>query len=259
MIEINTGKVVIIPDLESALNWADSIICKESDADYFIFLGDYTDARAKVDNITTFGESRTWKWINQKFEEYGDKIIWLCGNHDLIRVGNYSKGNFMSKSKSVKFTCSGWTRTKQGKFNRKINEKWVDNLNIFCKVGEYLVSHAGLHPYYLKEKTLEEMDIDWHENKRNLPDDHWAGDCGYSRGGSLNFGGPCWLDLCEFRTIEKYLSFPQIFGHNRVKKPLQIGKSFCIDSAHTWYGVWQNDEFTTKLLEEAEYKGFLEI
>jgi hypothetical protein len=66
---IFSGKVVIIPDLHNALNWADSIIAKEQ-ADYHVFLGDYFDCRNAIDNINYFGEKAVCEWGFYKMGNY---------------------------------------------------------------------------------------------------------------------------------------------------------------------------------------------
>ena len=90
MKHIKKGKVLIISDIHQAIgSYVNPILERETDWDYIILNGDYLDTFRTPDGAMIYGVGQTCEWINERFEEWGDKAIWHFGNHDGAYMASY--------------------------------------------------------------------------------------------------------------------------------------------------------------------------
>lgn len=253
MKKINKGKIIICPDIHQNLKWANTILEKEETFDSCVFLGDHFDTYEFIDNEEHFSVMRVCEWINEKMQD--ERFVWLLGNHDLSYLSSYRPNGRVDR-KSF-YLCSGWTKSKAENFNKYINPKWFDKIELCCKVGDYYCSHAGFHeshfgPTGSAEDNIEKLYKAWENEKRDFiyKPYHWIGHVGACRGGDAKVGSPCWLDWrYEFKPIENIF---QIVGHTQSLEPRDYSEviiekdNFCIDSGQKTYMVWENGKLFYK-------------
>lgn len=264
MKEITDGKVLILTDPHQNIGgYVKHILDYETDWDYLILNGDYFDTFRTPDNTLIYGIGNTCLWINEMFEEYGDKIIWHVGNHDVAYLASYRK-DYTKTKPSPYYNCSGWTKNKAKYFNKYINPKWFNSLSLCTLLGENtVVSHAGFHylmfkPFMSELDNIREMSYKWEIERLSFQHEpwHWICDIGRSRGGMAIVGSPVWMDWGEFVPLD---NIKQIVGHTtlnipkiRVKKNGNRLKNYCIDCMQQMYAVWENGKLEIKTLTDME-------
>ena len=122
-------KVIVIGDIHGRSIWRE-IVSDNSDADLFIFLGDYFDSRENIDalsQITNFRDIMEFKRNNP------GKVITLLGNHDFHYtsgcIGSYTGFDY-STYYNMRLELDGLI--KEGE------------LLIAHQIGGYLFTHAGV-------------------------------------------------------------------------------------------------------------------
>jgi len=212
-------RYVIIPDVHGRSFWKEAVKVL---ADHYIFLGDYMDPypHEKISNETAL--ENFLEILDFKHQDT-NKTTLLLGNHDL---GYMTTPDFCSSRH--------WSRK-----HETLNTLYNSNKNLFdiyYKAGEFILSHAGVHPEWLKQESLS-IDQFLVFNKMYHSDsgfqkvmnslyyiDYW-------RGGWCSVGSPVWADVRCFFKSEVPDDFPlQIFGHTQLNKnPISIKGGFCVD------------------------------
>ena len=151
MIIINKNqKILIIPDIHNHFNQAETIIKKEKDSDLIIFLGDYFDDF----NDTEHDIHEAAKWLHYSINQKNRIHLW--GNHD-----SYGYNNKL-------LICSGFQSWKYYVIKSYVTkEDWQKAHYFIILPGNWLLTHAGLHPSWLPNlevKTNEEI-FEWLKNE----------------------------------------------------------------------------------------------
>lgn len=250
MIKINQGKVIIIPDWHQRISFVEAILEKEKSFDNLVFLGDEFDCFEPIDNVLHFSMEECCKWINTRMEEWGDKAIWLLGNHTLAYLASYTPTH--TPPKGSFYSCSGWTKNKAKTFNRHINTAWFKKLQLCCKVGNYYCVHAGFQqrqfkPFMSEEDNIQDMYDQWENDKLSFMHSpwHWINYIGPARYGMDDYSSPIWVDFDnEFVPLD---SVEQIVGHtNMITNQIRCRKNaiglenYCIDNNKSMYTVWED-------------------
>jgi hypothetical protein len=241
---IKNKKVLVIPDIHQCVGWVEGILNKEFDCDHVVFLGDYFDCFESPDNKWYFSMANTCAWINKTFEKLGSKATWLLGNHDYSYISTFKKsGYFEEKSYHI---CSGWTGNKANSFNRIIEPKWIEKLDLCCWVDDICLSHAGFHPTHFRPfetpfSATKRLSEEWDNTRLIFKHQtyHFLSFVGKCRGGKFDVGSPIWLDWNqEFEPIK---DMKQLVGHtDRMDSVSVIEGNFCIDVHRKAYAVINN-------------------
>ena len=219
-------RTLVIPDIHNDIDRADAIIAQET-FDRVVFLGDYFDDFGD----TPMDSEDVAAWLKHQLME--PNRVCLLGNHDAAYA-----------FKDRRFRCSGWTPQKQQAIDVIMKPKDWKKLHPACPVDDtYLLTHAGIHPHWLQNKETTRDEVydfillrDYFVFENGFDDLFGAG---YSRGGSLPYGGITWLDYGEF---EDSPTFKQVFGHTKghnIRKTK--GGSYCLDTGLAHYAIIEND------------------
>lgn len=237
--------MVIVPDLHQKTGFADAILARERDWDHIVFMGDYFDCFEDPNRDPGYsGMKGTVEWCNQKFHELGDQATWLLGNHDLAYLASWMPKTFRV-AKNPFYSCSGYTLSKAGDFNRYAEPDWVNSLQLCVGVAEWVVVHAGFHygqftPCMSELDNIKQLASRWDMERKTFRNGayHWINDVGACRGGDFANGSPIWLDWnAEFAPLE---DVRQIVGHTCLgpdSLPAERAGNFCIDCYRSVYAV----------------------
>jgi len=205
-------KTVVIGDVHGRDQWK-QIVAQESDADRFVFLGDYFDSF----DISAVEQMHNFKEIVEFKQTIGEEVIMLIGNHDyhyFPEIGDSSTSGYQTRmAPSIKQLVDE---------NRK-------HLQVAHRIGKFVFSHAGI-----SSEWLDDTITDWTEE--NMVDKinelfkytpllldyrsfkmfsatEWAGASGY---GNETYQGPMWIRpkaLMEAnkKTLRKKII--QVVGH----------------------------------------------
>lgn len=123
--------------------------------------------------------------------------IYLMGNHDLSYL--YSKHR-----------CSGFNANYAMIFKMALRD--LNQVPYFI-IDNTLVTHAGLHPFFLNnnEKTIKQIDNFLKKETNNIHNDIF--EAGRIRGGYLQYGGITWND---WRELEPINNINQVLGHTAI-------------------------------------------
>ena len=95
------------------------------------------------------------------------------------------------------------------------------NLKLIHREGDYLFSHSGVLPKWLKTNNLTLEDLE------TLPLDHSSLlNVSSYRGGWSEVGSCIWGDVCEYDASEHIPEIYQIFGHTQLKEDAIIEKDW---------------------------------
>lgn len=247
-------KIVIVSDSHQNIGgYAQLILDCESDADHFIFLGDYFDTFRTPDGAIIYGMEQTCCWLNETFEKLGDKAVWLAGNHDIAYLASYIP-NSPRIDKNFWYNCSGWTASKASSFNKTINPNFVKNLELCCQVDDFMCVHAGFHydqfkPFLSEQDNIEDMYDSWEKDKQAFKHKpfHWIWNVSGARMGPDDYSSPVWLDWNEFEPLD---NIKQIVGHSALSRIKEKGGSLCIDTNQDSYLVIENGVVYYKRIQE---------
>lgn len=195
-------KILIIPDVHGRNFWVEP--CSHiSEFDKIIFLGDYHDPYSfEISQDTS--RHRLRDELVPFVLEHQDKVICLFGNHD----GNYLVGDMADR------------------FDYRHKHEIRDylqkmNLKLIHREGDYLFSHSGVLPKWLKANNLTLEDLE------TLPLDHSSLlNVSPYRGGWSEAGSCVWGDIREYTLAEHIPEFYQIFGHTQLQEDPIIQKDF---------------------------------
>lgn len=155
----------------------------------------------------------------------------------------------MTLNESLK--CGGYTKEKLS----IVNQYQIDwkKMPLYCWVGDWLCTHAGLSQNFLKSNNLERLALndildlatDSLKTIDDCGDDNIFLQAGETRGGDFEYGGIVWCDYSEFVDLH---NVKQIFGHTpnpkvrRVKNG--ITEHICLDTSGKNYAIY-NDKTDT--------------
>lgn len=242
-------KILVISDMHQRVPAVQTILDNQADkVDKIIFMGDYIDNFPGTLNL--YGVDNTCKWLIEKYEEFGDKAIWLCGNHDFqyieeaYRVGHAHSMHHPSK----RYACSGYTTSKANKIRKYFGREKSDflkQLKLTVTLEGFTFSHGGFSPFHFKPELTSAENVerwvdvyDYAIKTISSPEPSEIYIVGQCRGGRFGVGGPLWLDFKqEFTPIE---DLPQVMGHTPHTYPARNGNSACLDCFNEYYGIVEN-------------------
>lgn len=210
-------KYIVIGDIHGRTIWQD-IVKENSDADMFVFLGDYMDPYNEDNVDISYGAMKQNLLNIIKFKkEKPDNVILLFGNHDIHYAYDFDY-------------CSRY----DFKNSKKIKELFNENIDLFqfaYQIDNHLFTHGGLTQNWFEWAKKYLIENDLNENFSNLAD--VLNKCGSDtskpyinaiparRGGYYPYGGITWADIVEHfddnMKIQSLKNFHQYVGHNKVK------------------------------------------
>lgn len=208
-------RVLIIPDIHHHVENADHWLTTQT-FDQAIFLGDYWD---DYDDTVADAE-RTALWLRQRMETTDD--IFLLGNHDAAYLF----------PKKPELFCPGFTAAKARAIRSVMGRQHWSRFKLAHAEQGWLVSHAGFHPAWMKEPTVERIlqrcDEGMEKARRRIVDPILG--LGEVAGGILRYAGPLWMDWNNLLPIP---GIHQIVGHtpdDRVREnSTKDSRNFCLD------------------------------
>ena len=253
-------KLLVIPDIHENLEFLNYVLAAENPADFdkVVMLGDYFDPHPPEETSENRlrAVAKTLKGLS---ETLGDKLILLCGNHDIPYYAlRPACGGGDGRPNTV---IGGWLPDTSPERAAVINAVWDGafwrRLEGAVLLDGWLFSHAGVLPRFwpadagspeaaaatFRERWREAFDRIFKESENPL----FAP--GRARGGTAEVGGPIWLDWD--REFEDALEVPQIAGHTRCARAAQKGRSFCIDLAQGAYAVVEDGELNLRVWPES--------
>jgi Icc-related predicted phosphoesterase len=258
---VNNMKTVFIGDIHGRDTWK-QIVETESDADKFVFVGDYFDSF----DISGVIQLHNFKEIIE-FKKSSDKeVVLLFGNHDYHYMPGYSGMGY-----------SGYQAGLAWQFKEAIQEN-LEHLQMAHLHDNILCSHAGVSWIWLENKfgkSKDESMYGWHcdnlEGVKNIVD--LINDYFKSKPNIFEFNGwnpygdnvyqtPIWIRPASLLAANKDTSLKkrviQIVGHTGVSDIFQSvkaskksmgGKYYMIDAlASNGYLVYDNNKFIPKAL-----------
>lgn len=204
-------KTIILTDIHNGWEWAERVIKKES-PDRVVFAGDYFDN--KHEHIGDIPD--TADWLKDSLKKPGR--VHLFGNHDVQYAFNYPI-----------LQVSNFEQWKYSSINSFLTrDDWNKLRYYYVLDNTWLITHAGLHPYYipseiqsksnnrkvfykeiknLLDSYVERIPIDF--SKQLIPS---IFNIGHSRKGWAEYGHILWCDFNkEFVPIK---GLNQVFGHS---------------------------------------------
>jgi aromatic ring-cleaving dioxygenase len=208
-------RTLIIPDIHSQIENADHWLSSQR-YDYAVFLGDYFDNHG--DNVSD--ARKTAMWLRDRMDSKRD--VFLLGNHDAAYMFPHSDELY----------CPGFTRAKAKAIREILQPAHWGRFKLAHEEQGWLISHAGFHPVWMKELTVEKILRRCGEAMQLAARgkvDPILG-AGEERGGLQRFGGPLWMDWDSLMPIP---GIHQIVGHSagtevREKSTLE-SRNFCLD------------------------------
>ena len=208
-------RTLIIPDLHHCTDHADHWLATQRH-DRVVFLGDYFD---------NFGDDvsdarRTAFWLRDRIEKTDD--VFLLGNHDVPYMF----------PRSPQLHCPGFTAAKARGIGEILRPAHWQRFRLAHAEQGWLMSHAGFHPVWIKEPTVERIlqrcDQAMQHAKRRVVDPILG--AGEDRGGLQQFGGPLWMDWDNLVPIP---GINQIVGHtpdDAVREKItRESRNYCLD------------------------------
>lgn len=263
-------KTLIISDVHNRTHIAEFII-KNENADVVIFLGDYFDSFGDDLNLDLVRETAKWfSWsINQP------NRIHLCGNHDIPY--------WFPDNKYLE--CPGFDRYKWLQIRDIVSEKDWRKLKFHYNLdNKWLLSHAGLHPFWISniksgeyfKSNIETINKFLLQSEINFltaagrNEKYWFSSWSRARSGNPYPGGLLWCDFHgDFNVI---IGVNQLVGHTNGIRPRWISKiktndrqqwydagyemevkydenssfNLCLDTENQHYAVWDGKKLSVK-------------
>lgn len=251
-------KTIIISDLHNRVDWVEDALLSSllRPYDRVVFLGDYFDNYGD----TPDDAMKSAIWLKQSLKM--PNRIHLYGTHDLWY--RFPSNPYIG--------ASGNTIEKYYAIQKILDSNDWNLLKLYHYEQDYLMTHAGIHPYLISEYVYRNRDIfDKYIVNNNLqlgtqdiinkivkPATENALkrvsqgftdtrlDAGFARGGRQPVGGIIWLDWNrEFEPVP-YLN--QIVGHTEHKYPeekiTENSKNYDLDTRSHNLGILENETFT---------------
>jgi hypothetical protein len=218
-------RIIAIPDIHNRVEIAQSIINHEAQdgLQHVIFLGDYFDNW----HDTHVDAYKTAIWLKKQLDaEDAIGRTFLLGNHDVPYLFPDALG---------KLDRCGDTFDKRMAVLDVLGTRYQHNFQISCKIGSWLLSHAGITKPLYGKYNLHEIEDELALESKVSP----LLLAGMDRGGSERYGGILW---CDWRSFEPVPGVNQLVGHTigqdvRVKQ-LDDSINFCIDTDSKHYAVY---------------------
>ena len=204
--------ILVVPDVHGRTFWRYALEHID-DYDKIVFLGDYLDPY--------YYEGINWETAVEQFkdilkfrEDNPDKVILLCGNHDLSYIVNrdlfHSRHNVRESSKV-----------------HKLCEEVP--FKIAYEIDGCLFTHAGVTREWLKgyELTIENL-LKFKPAEITME----LSVVGRQRGGWEKTGSCMWCDINEFIEGDHNLGYFQIFGHTQLLGGIIRPKEFAAIDCH---------------------------
>jgi len=215
LISVEPMRTLIIPDIHNHTDHADHWLATQRH-DRVVFLGDFFD---------DFGDDvndarRTAMWLRNRMEEFDD--IFLLGNHDAAYMF----------PRDPQLFCPGFTPAKARGIGEILRPEHWKRFRLAHAEQAWLMSHAGFHPVWIKEPTVERIlnrcDQAMQRAKRHVVDPVLG--AGEDRGCLQRFGGPPWMD---WKNLIPIPGINQMVGHtpgNEVREnTAPDSRNYCID------------------------------
>jgi len=238
---IETDACLLVFDSHQNIEWVRSILNKERDRISHVLLGgDYFDAPPKAGTASV---EETCQFLKDVAAEWGDRVTFLLGNHDVHYVEAKRWCDQRRSPRNLNYKCSGYTNNKAKKIASKLDWDFWRGCRLFQVVNGWLISHAGVAGLYWPndlpvDQALVNLEATCADILQRFPfQDFPMLHGGRARDGTEEIGGPTWLDF-NFEFADDEVPLPQIFGHtcsNHGAK--QKGRSWCLDGAQTCYAV----------------------
>jgi len=250
--------VLTIGDCHEDIEWIKKILKQENnarDVDKIVFLGDFFDS--KSDN--TAGSKETARFMMSLDQEFGGKIVWHIGNHDISYYYCLEAARNYSNIKFNPFYCSGFTDSKARKIAKILSDEFVQKQKLATCIDNVLYSHAGATPdlfNLIYENGNQKVDLAGFLKEADevalnfkINVDHPFLRVGVTRGGYHATGGLTWCDGSREFWTNGLMPF-QVNGHTPRDTPWVMtgAGGFCqLDCRQTWYAIVENGlEITLK-------------
>lgn len=232
MTNIEGITALVVPDIHLNFKKAQAIIDHyDSKVDRIILLGDYFDNFRDTPELN--GECANW--LRELLAN--GRVVALVGNHDV--------GYLQPKIASFQL-CPGYSPEKHRQIASHLPESWLPRFDLAVSINGWLLSHAGVHRYYLSgDTTTLEGQIDLATENLLSGRFHPLFYAGYRMTGErLPPGGILWQDWDhEFRGLPEV---PQIIGHSpapehRIFDDGYAAIGVCLDTNLMTHGVISRD------------------
>jgi hypothetical protein len=251
-------KTIIIPDLHNRVDFVEPALLSPAlqPYDHVVFLGDYFDDF--YDTPQDAANSATW--LKQSL--HIPNRTHLIGTHDIWY--RFSNNDFV--------VASGNTEEKSNSINHILTEKDWNLVIPYYYEQDFLMTHAGVHPYIIGQYALKNKNIfdkyikgnnlqlstqeiidriikpateEGLKDVKNNISNSWF-EAGFARFGMQKIGGITWLDWRkEFQPIP---DLNQIVGHSELRIPEQKSthnsKNYCLDTKSNHIGILEDGELT---------------
>jgi len=245
---LTKSSALIVPDVHQDYPFLSRILKAFPIEDFaqVVFLGDYFDNR-DIDDRGPKSAARTARLILDLKRKLGTRCTLLWGNHD---VPYYAEHAFRTlgilksipAQRALRDLC---LRPESGQNAAAVREVWVlrfwNELKPFVQIGDYVLSHAGIHRKFLPDPgtDLQVIQREWDRAMADLITNGVVRDIlkpGESRGGEDgSVGGLTWLDWN--REFVDDAKFGQIVGHSASARVRHNGRSHCIDYDRSAVGI----------------------
>ena len=215
-------KIVCIGDVHGRDDWQ-TIVDRESDADLFIFLGDYVSTHQR--DVTVEMQLNNLLDILLYKEENPDKVILLRGNHDMQHLGYYWA------------ECSGFFRGVEREMSKpEIRDRYLRDTQWVYVFDDIIFSHAGITGRWFHDSGCKSV-----EDINNLEPSELFGfrPCKLSDYyGISETQGPTWV---RPQTLLEYAlpHYDQVVGHTTLKHIVNITDVYREDAKNNPDSPWE--------------------
>lgn len=203
-------KIVAFGDLHGNPYWKEGLK-KHEDADYTVFMGDYFDSKDYI----TKAQIKNFEAVMTLKSQHPDKVITLTGNHDLPYILKQRPAYFGYQIR--------------GRYSiEPVIEEYKSSLQIACRLGKYMFSHAGISPLFINEH-FEAWTVDAIPDLLNSlfntnPAAFSFHPDGTDPSGDNVFQTPLWIRPQSLMSANKDHEIAtkviQVVGHTRVEQPV---------------------------------------
>ena len=231
----NQRPYLIIGDIHHHTSLAETIARRYEATHTILFVGDYFDDFFDDANKSI----ETAQWLIASFQK--PNRIHLLGNHDLhySPLGALTLRPWEYRKPARLYLCSGYEQSKDKAINSVLSPADWDQLKLHHLAHGWHVTHAGLHPHWFQESSLEETQkgilskIQKAEEASCKQEFHpLLGAAGMCRGGDCPAGGIMWHD--HLREATPMPGIRQVYGHTPTREGIlrleeNRGVNICVD------------------------------
>lgn len=213
-------KIIALGDTHGRTLWKD-IVIKESDADKFVFIGDYFDTH---DGVSTQQQIENFKDILEFKKNNSDKVILIIGNHDF----HYLKG--------AQETYSGYQQFKAIDINEVLEPAVATGVLQMCYIHDnFVFTHAGLTKTWCENNDINLSDLENSVNRRfmsHISSFRFTYGDNYSNSGNDVTQPPIWVRIPSLME-DKLDGYTFVVGHTTLKNLAIIDGLIGIDTIGT--------------------------